>query len=326
MNAVIGNKHVKIISFSFFLLLMSMACGILSKTQIPETFPNTDIIFSAPDGIGFVNADGSNLSSLAFVAELSYGKEDHAWRPVITADSKTIVAKAADVFMNASLPQALIVWQANKKPTFCDNWLHQQLPLLTKDQTGIYIQFEQGIALYALDSCGTNVAPTKFYEDMQGIFSPDLKYVAYVRQSDRFSKSYIVVKEVNSTKEFIVIDEGSVPSWSFDSKWIAYTGVDGIYIVSVEEFEKPKRILKHLNPRDSFSGLYEYVTYHIPPEPSWSPDGKWLVYHKWLGIRHDDTTDPSTYAIYKLNIETGEEIKILDGGMYPFWRWPVEEP
>ncbi|HMB23559.1 MAG TPA: hypothetical protein VKP08_12035 [Anaerolineales bacterium] len=61
-------------------------------------------------------------------------------------------------------------------------------------------------------------------------------------------------------------------------------------------------------------------------EVAWSPDGKWLVYHKWVGTDYNTGTDPSSNAIYKLNIKTGEEIKILDGGIYPYWRWSVEKP
>lgn len=289
MNVVISNRPIKninntkIVLFCAFLLLMSIACGMLNETRAPETFPNTDIIFSAPDGIGFVNADGTNLSSLGFVAELSYGKEDQAWRPVITADSKIIVVKAADIFWHAPSPHALVVWRANETPTFCDNWLHQRIPLLTKDQEYIFIQIEENLNVYSLNSCGTQDPPTEIYQETVGVFSPDLKYISYVRQSDRWSKGYVVVKQVNSAKEFFV-GEGSFPSWSLDSKWIAYTGVDGIYIVSIEDLKKPKQILKYLNPRGSLFGLYEYVTYHIPPEPSWSPDGKWLVYHSgWEG-------------------------------------------
>lgn len=33
-------------------------------------------------------------------------------------------------------------------------------------------------------------------------------------------------------------------------------------------------------------------------------------------------SDPTYDNVHKSNIETGEEIKILDGGMYPHWRWP----
>ena len=66
----------------------------------------------------------------------------------------------------------------------CDNWLYQQFPLLTADQQHIFIQVEQGIAVYTLDSCGTEERPVKVFENVFGVPSPDFNYVAYTNRVD----------------------------------------------------------------------------------------------------------------------------------------------
>jgi Tol biopolymer transport system component len=51
-------------------------------------------------------------------------------------------------------------------------------------------------------------------------------------------------------------------------------------------------------------------------QPEWSPDSKWLVYHRCVGR----TSPISNCTIYKVNIETGIEVKLAEGGMFPSWR------
>ncbi|MBN1936423.1 MAG: hypothetical protein JW934_17285, partial [Anaerolineae bacterium] len=56
-----------------------------------------------------------------------------------------------------------------------------------------------------------------------------------------------------------------------------------------------------------------------PLRASWSPDGNWVVYSKRVyrdGAYHQD--------IYKLNIDTGEEIKLVENGLNPHWYWPPQ--
>ena len=54
----------------------------------------------------------------------------------------------------------------------------------------------------------------------------------------------------------------------------------------------------------------------VPPRPRWSPDGKWLIYHRCDG--YSCVVDEN--AIYKVEISTGKEEKVIDGGAFPDWR------
>lgn len=323
-----------LIPLAIICLLLATACYGVARivfppeVRAPEAFPDADIIF-VPSGkeVGFVNADGANPEYVHLVVKV-YGDTSliWPWRPVITGDNKTLVVKVADHIKYVYAPHYLALSQTGQLPVLCTQWGFQQMAYLSPDQQDIFIQTDKGTDRYKLSSCGTEVAPLETYENVFGLPSPDLQYAAYINTKYDRSQPAVTIRNIKSGKEQ-VIGEGNYPVWSRDGRWLAYTGPDGIYIFNVEEDMQPRRVIFYPNLFDKIYPTYFGVSsWGIPPEVSWSPDGKWMVYHKWLGIRHDDTADPSTYAIYKLNIETGEEIKIIDGGMYPYWRWPVEEP
>ncbi len=336
-NMASSRRHLLfLILASTICLLLATACYGVSRavfppeTRAPDSFPDTDLVFTTSSGVGFVNADGSNLSYLPLTAKLSYGMEDESWRPVITGDHRTMIVKMADKFWHVYNPTLLVLWTAGDLPVPCLPWPGQQMAYLSSDQQDIFIQTKQGTARYRLSSCGTNDAPIETYDNVSGIPSPDLKYIVYVDipsaipSDDRF----IILRELASGKERR-IGIGDYPAWSRDGHWVAYTGKDGLYVFNVLEGEEAQLAVVYRNPYPGHenSPTFEGGDYpRIPPEVSWSPDGKWLVYHRWTGTKYETGVDPYYNAIYKLNIETGEEIKILDGGMYPYWRWPAEEP
>lgn len=110
------------------------------------------------------------------------------------------------------------------------------------------------------------------------------------------------------TKEEWVVGEGVVPSWSPDGEWLAYTGFDGIYVVRADGTESQRVVeyCAHCQASGTRTTWNEW-----PPLPEWSPDGKWLVYHREV---------QGEYAIYKLNLETDEEVLIIEDGLNPDWR------
>ncbi|MFH2103009.1 MAG: hypothetical protein ABIJ39_06590 [Chloroflexota bacterium] len=275
--------------------------------------------------MGFVNADGSDAIYIRLIVR-AYGVRSDFWRPVLTGDNNTLIVKVIDYHYSVFAPRYLTVWRTGEYPVLCTQWEYQQMPLLSAGHSHIFIRTEQGMALYALDDCGTDDGPVEVYENIFGVPSPDLQYVAYTENPSRIPTDdrFIIIRNIVNGEERTA-GVGDYPAWSRDSQWLAYTGRDGIYVVNVSDETELRRVLLYPNPFDERDPTYAGRDYwEIPPEVSWSPDGQWLVYHRWHGTDYFTGVYPEYSSIYKLNVETGEEIKIIDGGMYPSWRWPAQ--
>jgi len=318
---------------ALFALITTCCAAVISaehpkETRAPQEFPKTDIIYANYGGLGFVNADGSNLTRVRFSAKMAGGRfsgySGRATRPAITGDNQTVIVQVNPngyFGMKNLYGYKLALWRTGELPLMCWGWNEQPLPLLSAGQKHILIQTEQGIALYDLNGCGEDNRSVKTFQNVSGVPSPDLRYVAYTDPKYEDERFVIVLDMANGKKR--VVGKGDYPAWSRDGQWLAYTGVDGIYVVNVTVVKEPQQAILFLNPGGKVFPTYVKVSDSVPPEVSWSPDGQWLAYHKLIGT--ETISDPDYYAIYKLNIATGEEFKIVDGGVYPFWRWPAEE-
>jgi hypothetical protein len=116
----------------------------------------------------------------------------------------------------------------------------------------------------------------------------------------------IVAHDLDTHKE-VVLADGIDPSLSPNGQHIAYLGMDGaLYLM------KPDGSDQSILVDEPF-----WDTGHCFREvqPTWSPDSKWLVYHRCVGR----TSPISNCTIYKVNIETGIEVKLAEGGVFPSW-------
>lgn len=332
LRSISLRRYQAIFLMLVMLLLSSISCIAFqslfpTEVRAPDEFPATDIVFRSEGyTIGFVNADGSDATYERLVVK-DYGLASDWWRPVITGDNRTLIVKVVDSHYYISIPQALAIWSSGEFPILCQQWPPQQFPSLSPDQSHIFIRTEQGMALYDLTSCGIeNAPPVMVYDNLFGVFSPDMQYIAYTDDphADPNADRFIIVRTI-STGEERRIGTGDYPAWSRDSQWLAYTGKDGIYVVDIVGDAEARRVIYYPNQFDEIDPTYSDGAYwQIPPEVSWSPDGQWLVYHRWLGTDYNTGIYPENNAIFKVNIETGLETKIIDGGMYPYWRWPAQ--
>ncbi|MBN2118127.1 MAG: PD40 domain-containing protein [Anaerolineales bacterium] len=288
----------------------------------PSSLPQTDIVYQRDEELGFVNADGLDVTTVPFRIPmktlLSY------WGlPFITGDNQTLVVT------DHPYPPIgnIYVVRPGQVAVDCEWW---GIARLAADGRHILLETSQGQEKYLPEDCGTGNPPEKIYKDIFGPLSPDERLAAEVRAGSQQGTVSLFIRDIE-TGEGRVIGEGRFPAWSRDGGWLAYTGPDGIYVVRNSPDAQPRRLvaLEILHPEiggkvyiDNPSVLY------YPTMASWSPDGKWLAYHEY----HSDPVDPSAqfaakyYSIVKVNVETGETIKLLDGGFFPSWRWPAEEP
>lgn len=140
-----------------------------------------------------------------------------------------------------------------------------------------------------------------------------------------------IVLHHTSAGEENIVGVGNFPVWSRDGEWLAYTGQDGIYIVQNSPDANPRCLVALVRPEpNSKAPVYEPDRYkqYYPPIASWSPDGEWLLYHVFNSSPVNTAVGEwaQYYSVFKVNVKTGETIKVLDGGYSPSWRWPVEEP
>jgi Tol biopolymer transport system component len=164
------------------------------------------------------------------------------------------------------------------------------------------------------------------FKGVTGPLSPDERYAAEVRAGSEPNTASLIVRDIQTGQER-VIGEGHYPVWSRDGSWLAYTGPDGIYIIQNSPSAQARRLvtLKALHPEIG-QKVYtaDAANLYYPPIVSWSPDGKWLVYHHY----NVDAAAPfpGPYSIVKVDVETGETTRLADQGLFPQWRWPVQEP
>ncbi len=119
----------------------------------------------------------------------------------------------------------------------------------TKDLTdwssdGRYLMFQSNDPktrtnwdLWVLDVSRRTAAPflqTQFAE-MQGTFSPDVKWVAYVSDETGNTEVYVQPFPAGQGKWQISVGGGLLPQWSRDGKQLFYQGTDGkLYVVAID--------------------------------------------------------------------------------------------
>jgi Tol biopolymer transport system component len=139
----------------------------------------------------------------------------------------------------------------------------------------------------------------------------NLVYVRGWLVDDKYPVVELVLLNTKTRVETVLVtEEGGyldTPSISPDGQQVAYTAGDGIYVISPGKGE-PRRVVETCSMWDDW-----------PPAPSWSPDSQWLVYHRCT-CPCPVQTDIGDYSIFKVNVETGEEILLVEEGLNPYWR------
>lgn len=280
-----------------------------------QPLPDAEIVYQTDNPekgrLGFVKADGSNPVVL--------NERDYVIRPEWSADGSRIYGMIR-------IQQPLLFGRPAYRDarggfSECPQWFnyYQVESFADDNKAQVLIASHKTIDEIDIERCETIKVLVNFLDRgelvVMGIsYLPEKQWLLYGRenQSVYISTQQIMKLDLLTGVE-TKLGEGFNPSWSSDGSQIAYVRADGIYIMDADG-EHSYRIL-------GFPVLnIEGRSIVIPPFPKWSPDGKWLVYHRCSGSKCDWD---SFYSIYKLEISSGKEQQIVQAGIYPDWKWIV---
>jgi hypothetical protein len=325
------------------LLVLSFSLvGCTLSSPSTEQFPERDIVFQtatlwagrADSRLGFINSDGSDLTyfQIDFKISPDVGRQavGSPIYPVITADNSTLIFRMVGM---SGHPGSLALMHSGQPAIICPIEMGITRPSLTSDQKQIVTDLVNPggrLSLYDLRVCESAAEnsvdeifdiPIERYPTY-GALSPSknrLVFQAIADDSSVEKPKYpgIYVRDLDTGKETL-IGSGLAPAWSPDGEWIAFRGLDGIYMVRPNG-EGMQLLVEYASPEEGRS--HE----EWPPLPVWSPDGEWLAYHKCIldpGPKVDcsEPSDGINFSIFVVNVDTGHEKKVIDGGLNPYWR------
>lgn len=316
----------------FPVTLVLMLFGMVTAgcdSSFRQVFPSTEIVYQANDidkpGIGFINADGTDNQILTI--------STYASDPVWSSDAKIIYFRNAEGdFGNIETRAGTIFfWQEGKRVDSC-NVLDVGPVYPVPETNDVVVELLDSIQQIDTKTCKpvqTFVAYQQPGPNKHGIgfsLSRDGQYILY---SEAVEPPWNLKSKLASDYRMKVIDrvtgniedvgKGINPSLSPDGKWIAYTWIDGIYLIERNGTRRQKLIQYNAKASSNIDGPARFE--RMPPKPRWSPDGKWLIYHKCNSSYPKSSCNRiDDYSIYRLSIADGHEEKIVERGLNPFWR------
>jgi hypothetical protein len=145
-------------------------------------------------------------------------------------------------------------------------------------------------------------------ETFDNISDPDISIIGNIVFTRNIKGEHWVTVYTPFDGSVSMIEMGFGATWSPDGTQIAFTGAEGLYISDGEGKTIRKAVdLTVYYPVEDGKIVWD----EWPPMAVWSPDGRFLLYHRRNG---------GTYEIAKSEIATQTETVLYQGGMYPDWR------
>ena len=299
------------LKFNLLFCLALLLSGCQSAWSQP--FPEAEIVYQTGDHdqpqIGFVNADGSNPVVLETGVYLA--------KPTWASGGSQIYALA-----KSSQDHTLgypAYWVSNSKFKQCRQWFnftHIEEVVRADGSMQVLIMDTKVILFADLARC----EPIEVLVDISDHGEQILYGASLVsegqgllygleKSQEVYNRDYQIMKMDLKTRQSVALVQGINPSWSPNGLQIVYVQADGIYIMNADGTQ-PHQLIEH-----NFVNSYFWFS-AMSPAPRWSPDGKWVVYHRC----EQDSCFVTENSIYKVDVATGIEQRIIDGGAFPDWR------
>ena len=320
-------------------LLVLVGCN-RPRRVTDQPLPDRDIVFQTTlslrardKRIGFIDADGSGLTFVA-ITHIDTSIQMSP-RPFWTSDGQM-------VFFSDSLGGAFLGIRRDGLLRKYPQWMALAAPLEQPNLTILLAAIDDmldGIALFDLDAgqithtfvVGEGNHPSIGTSALSG------SMLVYRRwwnpdpvTTPRLTVWEIVLLDIDTGEERVLArregqdSEGILdrPAISPDGQWVVYTAAEGLRLVRPDGSDDHLLVPMDLVREDALGRRRDAA----PPEAAWSPDSRWLVYHRCMlpspKFCYDSVQD---HAIFKLNIETGEEVLLFEGGLNPYWRLTPSE-
>lgn len=323
------------------LWLLAAILGLLSGCRVTEPLPDSDIVFQTmtedrgPRTLGFVNADGSDLEHI----ELRTSPGGMPVFPARTSDGALLIFHGAHMPGYAGPISAITsegrLVRYDEDFFWGHGWVvpvpgSHQVVIAEPYTGGRPEDIKEHIQLLDLDknmASQTYVTTTGVCLEVgtSALHGVNLIYVRGWLVDGDYPMGKVVSLNTETEVETVLVTEKgdypdmlAMPAISPDGRWVAYTAKDGIFMVGIEG-DEPRQVVETCVARRRQSDGHTLWD-DWPPAPSWSPDSQWLVYHRCTRPCPEWCSDIEDYSIFKVNVETGEEIRLVEEGLNPYWR------
>jgi hypothetical protein len=296
-----------------FTICLCLACSSGCRFS-GNQFPNSLIVYQTGDfekhQVGFINPDGSN--------NVIYGGEAYLINPTFSLDGKSIYG--LERRWQATLSGYPAYWTSHGD-FMCSWFIYSQIQDIGTEHNLNLVLIAKTREIQIADLVNCKIQETLVDYSHRGELSiygaqlsPDKKWLVYGLETDLDMTKpplYQIVKVDMDTLTPTILDIGINPAISPDGTRIAYLKPNGIYIMNMDGTQSKIVIVRNfVNSQVAFGAV-------DAPMPRWSADGEWLVYHRCEKYECPVVSDN---AIYKVNLLSGIEENIIDGGVYPDWR------
>jgi hypothetical protein len=299
------------------ILFLSLAfCWVFGACTLGQTHefasPQQEIVYQAIQSgeedrdatvIGFINKDGSGST----IVDIGF----RAGQPVYSRKMQGLLfhvgnTNPIDIDPYATFGDVVfLTLQGNLRKCKSNDATWFITP--TTDPNIVFVHDREELQLLDIRSCSIVKTLLK-KNDLIGAasLSESEKYVIfYYGNTYPNLNTNIFVMSVDSTVPQKVIETALNGSISPDDEKIAFVQKNGIYISNLDGSEQTKLVSLELQGEVS-----------LFPFPQWSPDGRYLIYHK---CQNKECYHLKDFSMYLFDLETMVETKIADNGLFPTW-------